>query len=63
MPFPVQRLGQFLVFAIGGTQVSFPSKSDVQGLMAEIFASGSRMETCATEVCRLKSKRNVAFFF
>lgn len=37
MPFPVQGRGQFLVFAIGGTQVSFPSKSDVQGLMAEII--------------------------
>ena len=45
MPFPVQGLGQVLVIAVGdrvemSTQVSF--ECDVQGLRAEIFASGCR---------------------
>lgn len=46
MSFPVQGCGQVLVIAVGdrvetSTQVSF--KHDVQGLRAEIFASGSRI--------------------
>lgn len=40
MPFPVQGLGQFLVFAIGGTQVSFLSKSDVQGSWLRYLLQG-----------------------
>ena len=47
--FNVRGFGKFLSGgAVGGrveirTQVSFPWKSDAQGLMAEIFDSGSRI--------------------
>lgn len=54
MQVNVQGAGEFLDVAVGGraeirTQASLPCKSDALGLMAEIFASGARIETCASE--------------
>lgn len=67
MQFNVQGFSKFLDVAVGGgveirTQVSFPCKSDAQGLTAEIFASGSGIYTCASEASHQKSKKNTVIF-
>lgn len=54
MQVNVQGAGEFLDVTVSGRteiriQVSLPCKSDALGLMAEIFASGARTETCTSE--------------
>lgn len=67
MRLNVQGFDKFLDVAVGArveirTQVSFPYKPDAQGLTAEIFASGSRIYTCASEASHQKGKKNIVIF-
>lgn len=62
MRLNVQGFDKFLDVAVGArveirTQVSFPYKPDAQGLTAEIFASGSRIYTCASEASHQQDRK------